>query len=292
MEIIQNGESLILRDQDKFYPEHILECGQAFRWDKELDGSYTLVAFNRVINISKFKDNVVIKNTTIEDFENIWKNYFDLDTNYKEIQGSFFEDEILQEAMAYGDGIRILNQDPFETIISFIISANNRIPQIKKSIDLLSRTYGDFIENYNGKDYYSFPKPQALSKAPVEEVREICRVGFRDKRIVGVSQLVANKEIDIENYFNMSREEIKEDLIKLPGIGPKIADCITLFAFNKKDSFPVDVWIKRVMEALYFKEVVNKNKVGELGREKFGKYAGVAQQYLFYYGRENSIGKL
>lgn len=292
MELIKNGESLILKNQKNFDPEHIFECGQAFRWERELDGSYTVVAHGRVINVSKFNDNITINNTSEEDFENIWYHYFDLETDYEKIQETFNDDEVMKSAIEYGDGIRILNQDPFETTISFIISANNRIPQIKKSIDLICKNYGEFIQVFNGKEYFAFPTPERLSKVPVEEMREICRVGFRDARIVGVSNLVHENKFDLEKFMEIPRDEIREKLTELPGIGPKIADCITLFAFNKKDSFPVDVWIKRVMEALYFKEIVNKNKVGELGREKFGEYAGVAQQYLFYYGRENSIGKL
>lgn len=292
MEYIYKDNNIILKDLQNFDPEHILECGQAFRWNKEIDNSYTLVAFNRVINISKDENNIIIKNSNINDFENIWRNYFDLNTDYESIQSTFNDDEIMNEAISYGSGIRILNQEPFETVISFIISANNRIPQIKKSIELLCKTYGESIGFYEGKEYFSFPTPNQLSKAEVLEVREICRVGFRDKRIVAVSQLVDEGVYNLESLRSYSREEIRNTLIDLPGVGPKIADCITLFAFNKKDSFPVDVWIKRVMEYLYFKEEVNKNKVGELGREKFGQYAGVAQQYLFYYGRENSIGKI
>lgn len=290
MDISIHNDQVRIKNLENFNPEHIFECGQAFRWERQEDGSYTLVAFNRVINVSLDEEDVVIKNTSLEDFENVWIDYFDLKANYKSMQETFNEDPIMQEAIEYGKGIRILKQDPFETTISFIISANNRIPQIKKSIELIARTYGDSIGFYEGKEYFSFPSPQALAQVDVSELREICRVGFRDQRIIDVSKMVACGDLDLNILKERDREDIKNVLITLPGIGPKIADCITLFAYNKKDSFPVDVWIKRVMEFLYFKEDVNKNKLAMLSREKFGPFAGLAQQYLFYYGRENSIG--
>lgn len=291
MEININDKKIVLQGQESFDPEHIFECGQAFRWDREEDGSYTVVAHGRVINVDSFDKNVIIKNTDNEDFEKIWKNYFDLESDYLKIQSTFNDDDIMKKAIKYGRGIRVLNQEPFETMISFMVSANNRIPQIKKSIGLISKYYGKKIGEINGVEYFSFPTPEALANAKPEDLREYCRVGFRDERIVKTSKLIWNGTYDINTFMNMSREEVRKNLIELPGIGPKIADCILLFAFKKKDSFPVDVWIKRVMETLYFGKEVNKNLVSELGREKFGEYAGVAQQYLFYYGRENAIGK-
>lgn len=290
MDVSIHNDQIRIKNLENFDPEHIFECGQAFRWERQEDGSYTVVAFNRVINVSLDEEDVLIKNTNLADFENIWMDYFDLNVDYKSMQDTFNEDPIMQEAIAYGKGIRILQQDPFETTISFIISANNRIPQIKKSIELIARTYGEPIGFYEGKEYYAFPSPKALAQVDVLELREICRVGFRDQRIVDVSKMVASGDLDLNILKERDREDIKNVLIALPGIGPKIADCITLFAYNKKDSFPVDVWIKRVMEFLYFKADVNKNKLGMLSREKFGPYAGLAQQYLFYYGRENAIG--
>lgn len=290
MDISIHNDEIRIKNLENFDPEHIFECGQAFRWERQEDGSYTVVAFNRVINVSLDHEDVIIKNTNLEDFENIWIEYFDLNSDYKSMQETFNKDPIMKEAIAYGYGIRILKQDPFETTISFIISANNRIPQIKKSIELICKNYGKSIDYYEGKEYFSFPSPEDLAQVEVSELREICRVGFRDQRIVDVSKMVASGEIDLNVLATKDREDIKNILIDLPGIGPKIADCITLFAYSKKDSFPVDVWIKRVMEYLYFKEDVNKNKLGMLSREKFGAYAGLAQQYLFYYGRENAIG--
>lgn len=283
-------KQIILRNQESFEPQHIFECGQTFRWDREEDGSYTVIAHGKVINVAAVDKDIIIKNSDKKDFDNIWKNYFDLDSNYLEIQRTFNDDSIMKEAIGYGKGIRVLNQEPFETIISFMISANNRIPQIKKSIGLISQCYGEKICEVDGREYYSFPKVGALAGAKPKDLREYCRVGFRDERIVKTSQLIYNGDYDIESYMKMNREDIRRELLELPGIGPKIADCILLFAYKKKDSFPVDVWIKRIMETLYFGKEVKQNQVSDLGREKFGRYAGVAQQYLFYYGRENAIG--
>ncbi|HEY4544318.1 MAG TPA: DNA glycosylase, partial [Tissierellaceae bacterium] len=215
----------------------------------------------------------------------------DLSTDYDEIKATLSKDEILKEATEFGSGIRILNQDPFETIISFIISANNQIPRIRKSIEIIAKEYGDFIENYNGIDYYSFPTAEKLSKVDVLDLREKARVGFRDKRIIDTSIMIANNEIDIEGIFSLSKDEGKEKLMELPGVGPKVSDCILLFAYDKSDAFPVDVWVKRVMEYFYLKEETSLKNISKQGDLLFKDLAGYAQQYLFYYARELDIGK-
>lgn len=187
MEYIAKDNKIIFRNQS-FNPKHIFECGQAFRWERNEDESYTNVAFGRVINVSKKDDIITLDNVSEEDFNNIWMDYFDLNRDYDVIKEKLSNNETMREAMDFGYGIRILNQEHFETIISFIISANNQIPRIKKSIDIISKEYGQKIGEYRGKAYYSFPTFETLSKARVEDMREICRVGFRDKRIVETSQ--------------------------------------------------------------------------------------------------------
>lgn len=290
--ILFEEDRVILKDMVDFEPRDIFQCGQAFRWKEEEDQSYTTVAFGRVLNVLRHGDDIVFRNTNKEDFENIWYDYFDLKRDYSLIKKRLSEDdEILKKATEFGKGIRILNQEPFETIISFIISANNQIPRIKKSIEIISSQYGDFIENFMGVDYYSFPSPEVLSKVDVAELRERAKVGFRDQRIIDTSIEIASGNMDLDSIFKMNRDQGKEYLMKLPGVGPKVSDCILLFAFDKDQAFPVDVWVKRVMEYFYLKEDTNVKKIGAKGKEIFGDLAGFAQQYLFYYARELNIGK-
>ncbi|WP_353093048.1 DNA glycosylase [Tissierella praeacuta] len=291
--IIEEKDRIILKDMKNFDPKHIFECGQAFRWTVEEDNSYTTVAYGKVLNVKKENNDIILSNTNREDFDNIWYNYFDLDRDYDEIKKELSKDKILAEAIKFGEGIRILNQEPFEMVISFITSANNQIPRIKKSIELMSKHYGEKIntDDLSRKEYYSFPKAESLSKAKAEDLKEICKVGFRGERIVQTSKIIADGELNLDSIYNLSRNEGKELLMTLPGVGPKVSDCILLFAFNKDDAFPVDVWVKRVMEHFYLKEDTNVKLIGSHGARIFGSLAGFAQQYLFYYARELGIGK-
>ena len=286
--IIEDGNQIILKDMRNFNPKHIFECGQAFRWTLEDDSSYTTIAYGKVLNVKREDRDIVLSNTNLDDFNNIWYDYLDLARDYDEIKRELSKDEILKEAIKFGEGIRVLNQEPFETLISFIISANNQIPRIKRSIELIAKHYGEKIE---GTDHYSFPTPETLSKAKAGDLKEICRVGFRGERIVETSKIIARGDLDLNNIFHLSRLEGKDLLMTLPGVGPKVSDCILLFAFKKADAFPVDVWVKRVMEHFYLKEETNVKLIGKYGAKLFGSLAGFAQQYLFYYARELGIGK-
>lgn len=289
--IIEKDDEIILKGIKDFDPKSIFECGQAFRWKIEDDGSYTTVAYNRFLNVRKDKGDIILYPTNRKDFDNIWYSYFDLDTDYGEIKKELSKDETLKIATEYGSGIRILNQEPFETIISFIISANNQIPRIKKSVEIIAKEYGEYIGEFRGEEYYGFPTAGKLSKVSVEEIREKARVGFRDKRIIETANMILNGDVVIDEVFKMDKETGKEELKKLAGVGPKVADCVLLFAFNKGDAFPVDTWVKRVMEYFYLGEETSLAKIGKKGDELFGSLAGYAQQYLFYYAREEGIGK-
>ncbi|OZV10432.1 8-oxoguanine DNA glycosylase [Tissierella sp. P1] len=292
--IIEEKDKIILKDIKNFNPKHIFECGQAFRWYVEEDKSYTTIAYGKVINVKKENNDIILSNTNLQDFNNIWYHYFDLERDYDEIKKELSKDPILAEAIEFGEGIRILNQEPFEMVISFITSANNQIPRIKKSIELMSKHYGEKIkidENFSGLECYSFPTSEGLSKARPEDLKEVCKVGFRGERIVETANVIAKGELDLNSIYNLTRDEGKELLMTLPGVGPKVSDCILLFAFNKDDAFPVDVWVKRVMEHFYLKEDTNVKLIGSHGARIFGRLAGFAQQYLFYYARELGIGK-
>lgn len=288
--IIEDDNKVIVEGIKDFDPVHIFECGQCFRWNKEEDDSFTGVAFERVLNVKKENHKTVFSNTNLEDFNNIWYDYFDLGRDYGKIKEKLSEDEILKEAVKFGDGIRLLKQEPFETLVSFIISANNGIPRIKNSIELLSVRYGKLIGEYNGKGYHAFPTAGVLSKLDIEELRET-KIGFRAKYVSNASKRVYNGDADLDNIKKMDTIEARERLMEFQGIGPKVSDCILLFSMEKYEAFPIDVWVKRIMEYFYLKEDTGMKKIQKYGEEKFKYLAGFAQQYLFYYARELGIGK-
>lgn len=282
----------ILKNQNSFELKDIFECGQCFRWNEQNDGSYTGVIKNAIINVKKEKENIVFTGKCDEDIKEIIEYYFDLNTDYENIKQKLSNiDEYLKKSIEYGTGIRILNQDLWETIISFIISANNNIPRIKGIIERLSKKYGNEIE-WNGQKYYTFPTAEQLKDVTVEEYRKL-GLGFRDIRLYETTKMILNKKVDLDKLRNNTNtQEVREELLKLSGVGPKVADCILLFSDLKRfDVFPIDVWVRRVMNDLYIKEddeaKVSKNKIEKLAEEKFGSLKGLAQQYLFYWRREN-----
>ena len=291
MKLYEKDNLVILEDVENFDAKAIFTCGQAFRWYEEKDGSFTTVHLGRVLNVLNEDDKVIFKGTNLEEFSEIWIDYFDLSTDYQSIRKSLSNNKILANAMEYGKGIRILNQNHFEMLISFIISANNMIPRIRKSIEVISMRYGKFICEDENRKYYSFPTVEELSKATVEELREFAKVGFRDKRIFDTVNMIKNENIDLDSFENLETDNLREELLKFSGVGNKVADCIMLFSYKRGEVFPVDVWIKRVMEELFIKEETPVKKISKEADRIFGKYAGYAQQYLFYYGREEKIGK-
>lgn len=291
MKLYEENNLVILEDVENFDARAIFTCGQAFRWYEEKDGSFTTVHLGRVLNVLNEENRVVFKGTNLEEFKEIWVDYFDLNTNYKEIRKILSGNEILVNAMEYGKGIRILNQNHFEMLISFIISANNMIPRIKKSIEVISMRYGKFICEDENRKYYSFPTVEELSNATVEDLREFAKVGFRDKRIFDTVNMILNDKIDLNSFESLETDILREELLKFSGVGNKVADCIMLFSYKRGEVFPVDVWIKRVMEELFIKQETPVKKIAKEANRIFGKYAGYAQQYLFYYGREEKIGK-
>ncbi len=289
MQTVATENDIIISGCKEFDLVHTFECGQCFRWNKCADGTYEGVHKNKVLKIGKDGDNVVLYNTTQDDYENVWKSYFDLGRDYKKIQTTLSKnDVVLKNAINEGYGIRILLQDAFETIISFIISANNNIPRIKLIIERLCAMYGDKIKAY-GKVFYTFPSAKTLSTLGREELAPI-RAGFRDKYIIDAATKVACGEIDINKIYEMDYNAAKSELLKIKGVGEKVANCILLFAFSKQSAFPVDVWIRRIIEHYYFDDEKMGN-IDEFVKQRFGEFAGYAQQYLFYYARESKLAK-
>ncbi len=291
MKVYEKENSVVIEGALDFDPKHIFECGQCFRWKAEDDGSYTGVAKGRVINVSREGNTVYLKNTNLEDFNKIWKSYFDLETDYSKIKNELKSmDEYLEKATEFGWGIRILRQDPWEMLISFIISSNNRIPMIQKAISNLSREYGTYIGKFNGVDYYDFPTPEQLSKGSIADIRA-CSTGFRDKYIKATTERVISENEDVYNYENLGTENCRKKLMEFNGVGPKVCDCIALFGMQKYDTFPVDVWVKRVMQEFYVEDDMSLPKIRKYAIDKFEDLSGFAQQYLFYYARELGIGR-
>ena len=287
-------QTYILENVKSFEPKHIFDCGQCFRWNEQKDGSYIGVFNNNVMRVKKEKNKVIFEGICDGSIKEICTKYFDLDRNYEEIKEKLSSvDDYLKESITYGSGIRILNQDLWECIISFIISANNNIPRIKKIIERISEKYGNKIE-FEEKAYYSFPTIKQLSKASVEDLRNL-GLGFRDIRVYNTTKSILEKNVDIEKLFTISSsEKIREELLKLDGVGPKVADCIMLFSTLKRlDVFPIDVWVRRVMNDLYIKAEdetkINKTQIKKLAEDKYANLAGIAQQYLFYWKRENAV---
>ena len=288
---MKNFEYILDVDLDSFNLVHIFECGQCFRWEKQEDESYIGIIKDTVLRIKIVDGKVYVKGVTLlDDIEEYLNFYFDLNTDYNKYKTKLLnKDEYLKRSVEFGYGIRILNQDLWETIISFIISANNNIPRIKKIINAISREYGNKIV-FENKEYYTFPNVENLSKASVEDLRKL-GLGFRDKRVYTTTHMVLENKIDLKELKNFdSTLKMKEELLKLDGVGEKVADCILLFALQRRDAFPVDVWVRRVMNDLYIhsdnEEKLDKKMIRNIAEEKFEDIAGIAQQYLFYWRRE------
>lgn len=285
--VLEQENSVVIKDVQNFNLRDIFECGQCFRWNVTDKGTYIGVANGKVIEIEKKENDVIIYNINMEEFQNLWSEYFDLNTSYANIIEELSKDPLLKKACDFGDGIRILKQDPFEITLSFIISANNRIPMIKRAIKNISEKWGEKII-YNQETYYTFPTLESLSKVKVEEL-ESCGVGFRAKYLYDTIQKLYNNEENLESIKILEDEECHKAMQKFNGIGPKVSDCIILFSMQKYSAFPVDVWVKRAMMHFYVAPDVSLPKIRAFGRNKFGELAGFAQQYLFYYARENDI---
>ena len=275
MKIENKNNNIYIYGAEDFDLPHTLDCGQAFRWVCDEKNVWSGVAFNRFLKLEKLTDGtVVLYNTTAEDFENIWKDYFDFSRDYGEIIKILSENSVLKQACEYSHGIRILNQEPFETLCSFIISQNNNIKRIKGIISRLCENFGEKKEGY-----YTFPTAEKLASLTLEDLA-VLRSGFRAKYLLDAAQKVANGEVELSKLKEMNLEDARNQLMKIKGVGPKVADCCLLFSHRHTDAFPKDVWIKRAMEVLFGGELPECAK----------EYAGIAQQYIFFYARDTKLG--
>ncbi len=260
---------MIIENIRDFHTDHIFDCGQCFRWEREEDGSYTGIAGDCLANISYADGRIHIQGSEDLDF---WREYLDIDRDYGEIKRLLSEkDPILREAIPYGHGIRILRQDPWETLISFIISSNNNIPRIRKNIKDLADHFGEPVGEILGRTFHSLPSPKTLAALTKEDLAP-CKLGYRAGYLIKTAAMVEE-----------AGEVTYEALPSYHGVGPKVADCISLFSMGRYDSFPIDTWVEKVMKELY--GIENKRAMLSFAEETFGPYGGIAQQYLFYYMR-------
>ena len=262
-----------------FSVEKIFDCGQCFRFDPDPEGGVSGIYRGRKYRFTQEdKDRVKIYNTSKSDFEENLFDFLSLDLDYDEmnrdIRSRFGSDKTIDEAIEAGKGIRILRQDSFETLISFIISQNNNIPRIKGLVEALCRECGEKRD-----DGYVFPTPGAIVDLGVERLREM-KTGFRAPYIYDAAVKVAEGDIDLDKLKKLDTDTTLAELQKIKGVGLKVASCVALFGLNKLDTFPVDVWIKRVLEKYY---------PAGLDISTLGDYRGLSQQYLFYYERYKNV---
>lgn len=258
---------------EDFDPVKIFECGQCFRWNSDGNGIYCGVAMDKLLLIRRDGEYIHMS-CTPEEFEMVWRGYFDIDTDYVRIRQKISIDPYMTEAAEYGAGIRILRQDSWEALCSFIISQCNNIPRIKGIVERLCRSFGIKKESGDGF-YFTFPKPGDIARLEVSDLQPI-RAGFRADYILNAARAVDSGKLDLEGLRNVSADDALAELKGLSGVGDKVAGCVMLFGLYKTEAFPIDVWMKRAIREHYG---------GRLSPAVFGRYAGVAQQYMFYHAR-------
>lgn len=263
--------------------DQIFDCGQSFRFIKHPtdEDTYHGVAFSRYIKVKQDESNITIYGCDENEYNKIWQRYFSLDLDYSDLRNQIKkirpDDLVLADAMQYGRGIRFLRQEKWETLCSFIISQNNNIPRIRSLIEAISQKYGDKIETYD-VTLYAFPSAEKIASVTEDELREL-KVGFRAPYILDAARKVASGELNLDELDKLPTNELIDALMKVKGVGLKVASCVALFAYSRLDSFPIDVWVKKVLNKYYpegFDHLSLKNT------------AGLVQQYLFYYERYKS----
>ena len=286
MNTYQSDCNVIVENIIDFDLTQTLECGQCFRFHEIAHNEYIIVAKRKVLRIKQEDNKLIFFDTTMEDYLNVWQDYFDLGRDYGSMKRWLLEkDGKLKEAIDAKYEVRILNQEFFEMLITFIISQNKQIPHIKQIVELLSQQYGEPIGNIEGTDYYSFPTAERLAEVSEQEFRD-CKTGFRAPYLVDACKKVNEGFINQKELFELDSYKVMEKLLTIKGVGEKVSNCILLFGLSRREAFPIDVWVKRIMEELYFGKEVKKETIQQFAEKQFGSYGGYAQQYLFYYARD------
>ncbi len=281
----------VINTPEDFNLKETLECGQCFHFNSIDENEYVLTAYDNMLHIRQDEKQLIFYNTDEEQYQKLWKRYFDLERDYGSIKRELLKkDDKLEEAITAMSGVRILNQEFFETLISFIISQNKQIPHIKKIVADISESYGTYKGEVKGIPMYAFPEVSQLRRAGLEDLKEL-KTGFRAPYIYDAVSRVYEGSISYDELVKLDSAAGIEKMCEIKGVGNKVASCVSLFALGKRDSFPIDVWIKRIMEYLYFDgEEVSKDNIARLAKERFGELGGYAQQYLFYYGKTVKLG--
>lgn len=266
---IENMQHISIPSSSQFNIKHILECGQVFRFKKQPFG-YIIYAGDKKMVVNCQEHSTIIYCNDV----NFVKKYFDLARDYDKIKEQLSEFDFLKKPLERVYGIRILKQQPLEVLISFIISANNNIPRIKKTLEVICENWGD-----NMGDYYAFPTLKQLAKIPMEFFKQ-AGAGYRDKYLYQTIRML-NSGFDLHSLYNLPTEEARAELVKLKGVGRKVADCVLLFGFGKTDVFPADTWVVRAHSELY-QTNLPADKVSIHFQKMFGQNSGIAQQYLYY----------
>lgn len=270
MKIIQKNKDLIVTELKCFNLENTVMCGQAFRWNETDKGEFEAVVKSKILTVCQKDNELIFKNTTEKEFNELWKDYFDLDKDYQKICEILSSDKYLKIATTEFSGIRILKQENWETLCSFIISQNNNIPRIKKIINSLCENFGEKIID----DYYTFPTAEKIAGLSLDEIA-IIKAGFRGKYLLDAAKKVCSGEVDFQKINQMSLDEGATHLMKIVGVGPKVARCVLLYGFYKIDAFPIDVWVKKIMSEMYPDGLPKCTD----------NIQGIAQQYLFHWRR-------
>lgn len=266
--------------------ENTLTCGQIFRYQQEIDNSFTVVISDRVINLKYDNYKLYVKSNKLDNLENVIREYLDLDRDYKSIMNKIrVMDSTLAKYLDNSLGLKMIKQDKLECIISYIISQNNSVRNIQMSLNMLSEAYGEKVEFLN-KEYYLFPKLDRLASLSLEDFRK-CKVGFRDKYLVGIIESINNGNFNLNMINSLNTEEALQYLINFKGIGMKVASCILLFSYQRFDVYPVDTWVKKFMEDNY--DIVGEKNIREYCKKTYGEYSGLAIQYMFNSKRNMNV---
>lgn len=273
-----------IRITKPFKLDDTITCGQIFRFFKQDDNSYDIILKDRVINVYMDEEYLCVSSNNEDDLEKVVRLYFDLDNDYALMNNYLRKsDKKIIPAVDFSSGLMMIRQDPFETIMEYIISANNGVPQIANALNNIAKNYGKKIM-FNDKEYYLFPQYKDLKDVSIEEFRN-CKVGFRDKYLKLMIDKLNNNEINLDEFYDLDTKEALNKLMENVGIGPKVASCILLFAYQKYDVFPIDTWVKKVMKNDY--GIEGEKNIRDFATKTYGKYSGIAIQYLFNYGRNN-----